>query len=131
VGAIVGGTVGGAAALLFLVIAAYLLYRRHVYRKGAQASFINQQGMAFMPMSGTHNRIPSDTSNLSPSMSGSLGLYGQSVPPSQQHETAYSPIPQTVYPSLQGSFSPPPRTDPSVYTTHTSNGQRSDAIPMV
>lgn len=131
VGAIVGGTIGGAAALLFLIIAAYLLYRRHVYRKGVHASVINQQGMAFMPLSGTHNRIPSDTSNFNPSMSGPLGLFGQSVSPSQQYETAYSPQPQTTYPSMQGSFSPLPLTDTSVYTTHTSNGQRSDVIPMV
>ncbi|KIK46141.1 hypothetical protein CY34DRAFT_800856 [Suillus luteus UH-Slu-Lm8-n1] len=131
VGAIVGGTIGGIAALLFLIIVAYLLYRRHVYRKGVHASVINQQGMAFMPLSGTHNRIPSDTSNLAPSMSGPLGLFGQSVSPSQQYETAYSPQPQTTYPSMHGSFSPLPQTDTSLYTTHTSNGQRSDAIPMV
>ncbi|KAG1775095.1 hypothetical protein EV702DRAFT_460922 [Suillus placidus] len=131
VGAIVGGTIGGVAALSFFAIVAYLLYRRHVYRKGVHASVINPQGMTFMPLSGTHNRIPSDTSNFAPSMSGPLAFYGQSVSPSQQHETAYSSEPQTAYPSLQGSFSPPPRTDVSVYTTHTSNGQRHDAIPMI
>ncbi|KAG1765247.1 hypothetical protein EDD22DRAFT_881253 [Suillus occidentalis] len=131
VGAIVGGTIGGVAALLFLIIAAYLLYRRHVYRKGVHASVINQQGMAFMPLSGTHTRIPSDTSNFAPSSSGPLELFGQSVSPSQQYETAYSPQPQTAYPSMQGSFSPLPQTDTSLYTTHTSNAQRSDAIPMV
>ncbi|KAG2036165.1 hypothetical protein BDR03DRAFT_1092655 [Suillus americanus] len=115
VGAIVGGTIGGAAALLFLVIAAYLLYKRHVYRKGDRAFAINQQGTTLM--SGTHNRIPSDTSN-----------FAQSVSLSQQHEITYSSQPQTAYPSLQGSFSPLPRTDMSVYT---SNSQRPDAIPMV
>jgi len=129
VGAIVGGTVGGAAALLFLVIAAYILYRRHVYRN---TSVINQQGTTFIPQSGTHNRIPSDTSNFSASMSGSLGLYGQpAVSSSQQYETSYSPQPQTAYPSLQGSYSPIPRTDMTVYTTHSSNGRPGDAIPMV
>ncbi|KAG1908736.1 uncharacterized protein F5891DRAFT_1180281 [Suillus fuscotomentosus] len=129
VGAIVGGTVGGAAALLFLVIAAYILYRRHVYRN---ASVINQQGTTFIPQSGTHNRIPSDTSNFSASMSGSLGLYGQpAVSSSQQYETSYSPQPQTAYPSLQGSYSPIPRTDMTVYTTHSSNGRPGDVIPMV
>ncbi|KAG2147504.1 hypothetical protein DEU56DRAFT_784315 [Suillus clintonianus] len=132
VGAIVGGTVGGAAALLFFAVVSYLLYRRRVYKKGVDASAINQQGSAFMPLSGmTHNRIPSDTSNFGPSMSSPAELYGQSISPSQQYGTVYSPQPQTVYPSLQGSFSPPPRTDVSVYTTHTSNGQRSDVIPMV
>ncbi|KAG1746904.1 hypothetical protein EDB19DRAFT_331938 [Suillus lakei] len=130
VGAIVGGTIGGAAALLLLVITAYLLYRRHVYKKGVYASAINQQGTAFMSFPSTHNRIPSDAS-FSPSMSGPPGLHGQSISPSQQYGTAYSPQPQTAYPSLQGSFSPPPQTDISVYTTHTSNGQRSDVIPMV
>ncbi|KAG2101813.1 uncharacterized protein F5147DRAFT_708106 [Suillus discolor] len=129
VGAIVGGTVGGAAALLFLVIATYILYRRHVYRN---ASVINQQGTTFIPQSGTHNRIPSDTSNFSASMSGSLALYGQpTVSSSQQYETSYSPQPQTAYPSLQGSYSPIPRTDMTVYTTHSSNGRPGDAIPMV
>ncbi|KAG2049108.1 hypothetical protein BDR06DRAFT_961823 [Suillus hirtellus] len=87
VGAIVGGTIGGAAALSFLVIATYLLYRRHAYRKGGYALAINQQRTTFIPLS--HNRIPSDTSL------------------------------------------PLPRMDLSVYTTHTGNGQRSDAIPMV
>ncbi|KAG1852459.1 hypothetical protein DFJ58DRAFT_791160 [Suillus subalutaceus] len=128
VGAIAGGTIGGAAALLFLVIGAYLLYKRHVYRKGVRAFAVNQQGTTFMPSSGTHNRIPSDTSNLVPLMSGPLALYGQSVFPSQQHEIIYSSQPQTAYPSLQGSFSPLPPTDMSVYT---SNNQRPDIIPMV
>jgi hypothetical protein len=130
VGMIVGGTIGGAAALLLLAITAYLLYRRHVYRQGAHASTINQQGTTFMPSSGTHNRIPSDTSDFAPSMSGPLSFYGQVVSPSQQHEIAYSPQPQTVYSSLQGSSSPLPRTDMSVYTTSTSNGQRPNVIPM-
>jgi hypothetical protein len=129
VGMIVGGTIGGAAALLLLAITAYLLYRRHVYRQGAHASTMNQQG-TFMPSSGTHNRIPSDTSDFAPSMSGPLSFYGQVVSPSQQHEIAYSPQPQTVYSSLQGSSSPLPRTDMSVYTTSTSNGQRPNVIPM-
>ncbi|KAG0703452.1 hypothetical protein DFH29DRAFT_1068580 [Suillus ampliporus] len=123
VGAIVGGTIGGAAALLLVVIGAYLLYRRHVYKKGA--SVINRQGTAF------HTRSPSDSSNFAPSMSGPPVLYGQSLSPSPQNGTVYSSQPQTTYPSLQGSFSPPPRTDTSVYTTHTSSGQRSEAIPMV
>jgi len=121
VGAIVGGTIGGAAALLFLVIAAYLLYKRHVYRKGGYALAINQQGTTFIPSS--HNRIPSDTSDLVPSMSGPLAMYGQSVYPSQQYQTAYL--------SPHGSSLPLPRMDLSAYTTHTGNGQRSDAIPMV
>ncbi|KAG2028597.1 hypothetical protein BDR03DRAFT_1019594 [Suillus americanus] len=126
VGAIVGGTIGGAAALSFLAIVAYLLYRRHVYRKGARASAINPQGMTFMPLSGTHNRIPSDTSNFVPSMSGPLALYGQSVSPSQQHETAYSSQPQTAYPSLQGSFSPLSRTDVSYGISHSLYLDMSD-----
>ncbi|KAG2101810.1 uncharacterized protein F5147DRAFT_295966 [Suillus discolor] len=121
VGAIVGGTIGGAAAHSFLVIAAYLLYRRHVYRKGGYASAINQQGTTFIPSS--HNRIPSDSSDLATSMSGPLAMYGQSVSPSQQYQTAYL--------SPHGSSLPVPRMDVSVYTTHTGNSQRSDAIPMV
>jgi multisubunit Na+/H+ antiporter MnhC subunit len=139
VGAIVGGTIGGAAALLLLAIGAYLLYRRHVYKKGVHASTINQQGTTFTPSSGTHSRMPSDTSYFAPSMSGPLALYGQPGSPSQQHEisyspqprTAYSPQPQTTYSSLQGSFSPLPQTNMSVYTTSPSNGQRPDVIPMV
>jgi multisubunit Na+/H+ antiporter MnhC subunit len=139
VGAIVGGTIGGAAALLLLAIGAYLLYRRHVYKKGVHASTINQQGTTFMPSSGTHSRMPSDTSYFAPSMSGPLALYGQPGSPSQQHEisyspqprTAYSPQPQTTYSSLQGSFSPLPQTNMSVYTTSPSNGRRPDVIPMV
>ncbi|KAG1908735.1 uncharacterized protein F5891DRAFT_1180280 [Suillus fuscotomentosus] len=121
VGAIVGGTIGGAAALSFLVIATYILYRRHVYRKGGYALAINQQGTTFIPSS--HNRIPSDTSDLAPSVSGPLAMYGQSVSPSQQYQTAYL--------SPHGSSLPLPRMDLSVYTTHTGNGQRSDAVPMV
>ncbi|KAG1814372.1 uncharacterized protein BJ212DRAFT_368455 [Suillus subaureus] len=132
VGAIVGGTIGGAAALLLLAIGAYILYRRHVYRKGVHVSAINQQGTTFMSSSGTHSRFPSDTSNFAPSMSGPLALYGQSVsPPPPQNEIVYSSQPQTTYPSLQGSFSPLPQTNMSVYTTYTGNGQRSDVIPMV
>ncbi|KAG1830032.1 hypothetical protein EV424DRAFT_373394 [Suillus variegatus] len=121
VGAIVGGTIGGAAALSFLAFAAYLLYRRHAYRKGGYALAINQQGMTFIPSS--HNRIPSDISDLVPSISGPLAMYRQSVYPSQQYRTAYPPP--------HRSFLPLPRMDVSVYTTHTGNGQRSDAIPMV
>ncbi|KAG1839940.1 hypothetical protein C8R48DRAFT_741092 [Suillus tomentosus] len=109
VGAIVGGTIGGAAALSFLVIATYLLYRRHVYRKGGYALAINQQGTTFIPSS--HNRIPADTSDLAPPMSGPLAMYGQSVSPSQQYQTAH--------PSPHGSSLPLPRMDLSVYTTHT------------
>ncbi|KAG2361883.1 hypothetical protein BDR07DRAFT_1090696 [Suillus spraguei] len=63
VGAIVGGTVGGAVALLFISIGAYILYRRHTYRKGVRVPAINRQGTAFI-FPGIHRRIPSDTSNL-------------------------------------------------------------------
>ncbi|KAG2066765.1 hypothetical protein BDR04DRAFT_1159893 [Suillus decipiens] len=129
VGAIVGGTVGGAAVLLLLAVGAYLLYRRHIYRK-VYVSAIHQQGTPFMSP-GTHNRIPSDMSHFAPSMSGPLALYGQSTSPSQQLGTAFYSQPQATYPSLQGSASPPPRTDASVYTTQTTNGRRPDAIPMV
>ncbi|KAG2361882.1 hypothetical protein BDR07DRAFT_1461179 [Suillus spraguei] len=132
VGAIVGGTIGGAAALLLLAIGAYLLYRRHIYRKGVHVSAINQQRTPFV-FPGTHNRIPSDMSmsHFTPSMSGPLALYGQSPSPSQQLGTAYYSQPQATYPSLQSSASPPPRTDASVYTTQTNNGRHPDVIPMV
>jgi hypothetical protein len=127
VGAIVGGTIGGAAALALLAVGAYLVYRRHVYNKGAYASVFNQQGTGLIDRSNgattsmTHNRFPSDSTStyFSP---------GNPVSPSQQY-TMYSPQPQTVYPSLQGSFSPPPGTDISVYTTRA--GQHSNAIPQV
>ncbi|KAG2342669.1 hypothetical protein BDR05DRAFT_948741 [Suillus weaverae] len=111
VGGIVGITVGTLAALSFFAIGAYLVYRRHVYKKGVYASVINQQPFidrgdgAATRM--THH-FPSDSSNFSQRF-GSPALYGQSLSPSQ-YGTVYSPQPQMAYPSLQGSFSPPPRT---------------------
>ncbi|KAG1775093.1 hypothetical protein EV702DRAFT_460834 [Suillus placidus] len=112
VGGIVGVTVGTLAALSFFAIGAYLVYRRHVYKKGVYASVINQQPFidrgdgAATRM--THNHFPSDSSNFSQAF-GSPALYGQSLSPSQ-YGTVYSPQPQMAYPSLQGTFSPPPRT---------------------
>ncbi|OJA10612.1 hypothetical protein AZE42_09932 [Rhizopogon vesiculosus] len=125
VGAIVGGTVGAAAFIALLAIGAYLVYRRRVYNN-AYASVTRQQGTGYIDRGDgtttrmTHSRFGSETS--------SHFALGQSMSPSQQY-TVYSPQPQTVYPSLQGSFSPPPRTDTSVYTTH--GGQTSNAIPLV
>ncbi|KAG1741801.1 uncharacterized protein EDB91DRAFT_315538 [Suillus paluster] len=122
----VGVIVGGAAALLLVAIGAYLLYRRHVYKKGAYAAIINQKGTA------SHNLDLFDSSNLAPSTFGPAVLYGQSLSSSQQYSPQqYSPQPQRAYPSLQSSFSPPPWTDTFVYTTHTSSGQPSEAIPMI
>lgn len=131
VGAIVGGTIGTLAALSLFAVGAYLVYRRHVYKKGAYASVVNQQPFidrgdgAATRM--THNRFPSDSSDFSQSF-GSPVLYGQSLSPSQ-YGTVYSPQPQMAYPSLQGSFSPPPRAATSLHTTNSR--QPSDAIPMV
>jgi len=128
VGAIVGGTVGAAAVLALLAIGAYMLYKRHMYRKGQYASVANQRRAGFIDSGGidgtatrmTHSRFGSDTSTqFAP---------GHSLPSSQQYGV-YSPQPQTAYPSMQGSFSPPPRTDTSIYTTH--GGQTSNAIPLV
>ncbi|KAG0703454.1 hypothetical protein DFH29DRAFT_1068581 [Suillus ampliporus] len=130
--AIVGGTVGTVAALSLLAIGAYLMYRRHVYKKGLYASVVNKQ--AFIDRDDgtttrmTHNRIPPDTSNFSPSVFGFPVLYEQSSSTSQ-YGTVYSPQPQIAYPSLQGSFAPPPRTSTAPYTTHGM--KQSDAIPMV
>ncbi|KAJ8590934.1 hypothetical protein M405DRAFT_880808 [Rhizopogon salebrosus TDB-379] len=117
-GAIVGGTVGGAAALALIAVGAYLLYRRHAFNKGAYAAVFNRRGTGIIDRTNdasttmTHSRFPSDTSTqFAPGYS------------------AYSPQPQMMYPSFQGSFSPPPRTDTSVYTTR--GGQPSSAIPLV
>jgi hypothetical protein len=131
VGAIVGGTIGALAALSLLAVGAYLVYRRHVYKKGVYASVINQQPFidrgdgAATRM--THNRFPSGSSNFSQSF-GSPVLYGQSLAPSQ-YGTVYSPQPQLAYPSLRGSFSPPSRAGTSLHTTPSR--QQNDAIPMV
>ncbi|KAG2147503.1 hypothetical protein DEU56DRAFT_125963 [Suillus clintonianus] len=130
VGGIVGGTIGALAALSLLAIGAYLVYRRHVYKKGAYTTVINQ---AFIDRGDgaatriSHNRFPSGSSIFTRSV-GSPVLYGQSLSPSQ-HGTVYAPQPQLAYPSLQGSFSPPPRTDTSPFTTRSR--PQFDAIPMV
>ncbi|KAG1814374.1 uncharacterized protein BJ212DRAFT_1482111 [Suillus subaureus] len=103
-----GGTIGTLAALSLFAVGAYLVYRRHVYKKGAYASVVNQQPFidrgdgAATRM--THNRFPSDSSDFSQSF-GSPVLYGQSLSPSQ-YGTVYSPQPQMAYPSLQAD-SPP------------------------
>ncbi|KAG1741800.1 uncharacterized protein EDB91DRAFT_315577 [Suillus paluster] len=129
--AIVGGTIGSVAALSLLAIGAYLMYRRHLYKKGLYASVVNQQ--AFIARGDgtttrlTPNRRPSNTSNFSPSVFGSPVLYGH-LSPSQY---VYSPRPQMAYPSLQGSLSPPPRANTTPYTTHSRQQQRCDAIPMI
>ncbi|KAG2101809.1 uncharacterized protein F5147DRAFT_708097 [Suillus discolor] len=133
VGAIVGGTLGTLAALSLFAVGAYLLYKRHVYKKGVYASVINQQPFvnrgAGAATRMTPNRFPPDPSNFSQSSFGSPVLYGQSTS-SLQYGTVYSPQPQTAYPSLQGSFTPPPRTvTTSLHTTHSR--QHPDSMPMV
>ncbi|KAG2066763.1 hypothetical protein BDR04DRAFT_1233804 [Suillus decipiens] len=133
VGGIVGGTIGALAALSLFAVGAYLVYRRHVYKKAVYATVINQQ--PFVDRSDgtatrmTHDRFPSGSSNFSHSFGSPAAVqYGQSSSPSQ-YGIVYAPQPQTAYPSFPGSFSPPPRTDTSFNTTHTR--QHSDAIPMV
>lgn len=127
-GAIVGGVVGAVAVLALFAVGAYKLYKRHVYRVGEYASLANQRRAGFIDTGRidgvttrmTHNRFGSDTSTqFAP---------GHSLSPSQQYNV-YSPQPQTAYTSMQGSFSPPPRTDTSIYTTN--GGQTSNAIPLV
>ncbi|KAG2134593.1 uncharacterized protein EDB93DRAFT_842592 [Suillus bovinus] len=133
VDAIIGGTLGALASLSLFAVGAYLVYRRHMYKKGQYASVMHRQpfvssgdgAAAHM----THNRFPPDSSNF-PGSFGSFVLYGQSLSTGpSQYGTIYSSPPQTTYPSMQGSFTPPPRTDTSLYTTHSRH--HSNAMPMV
>ncbi|KAH7884087.1 hypothetical protein F5I97DRAFT_1648458 [Phlebopus sp. FC_14] len=101
IGAIVGGTVGGAAALLILGIGGYILYKRRKY--------------SHMPGS----TDPSNTPSAAWLSDSSTAVFSQSNTPRSPPPTFYTTV-----------ASPPPPTETATYTTTNSTG-RNQAVPMV
>ncbi|KAI6040046.1 hypothetical protein EDC04DRAFT_2567640 [Pisolithus marmoratus] len=108
-GAIVGGTVGGAAFLLLLALGIYILYKRRRYRRLQTTPVAEVNGVP-NPSWQAHNRQLSDQSTTS----------------FLQRSTVSA---MTYYTGSGTQTSPPPRTDTTSY--NTSGTQSRPALPII
>ncbi|KAN0101184.1 hypothetical protein V8E55_001168 [Tylopilus felleus] len=121
-GAIVGGTVGGAAGLLLILVGGYLLYKRRQYRCLRNSNDASSTLCMDTPMTSLHARWPSDPSTVFQSTLPGATMPSQGMGPG---------LPMLSHSYFQNTSPPLPTETSSFFTTGNTVVQRTRAIPMV
>jgi len=129
VGAIIGGTIGGIAALLFVLIGGYFLFE---HRKSRGLRSADGPGTlpsdTYTPTASAHTHwLPYPSTVISPTPTGLSApiSYGNG----QRRGIGMDILPPTSYSTIRAAS--PPATDTASFLTAGNAAQRIPAVPMI